>query len=471
MKVRDPYGFEWNDIVQAIRDGDPTLSHIMITLFNLQEVDNSQSLFSNEDVESLGRSLALSQHVKRIDFVNCMLETNSEKLAIVRRQMEELDILFKTIIQCNPSIKQISVKCNSVFPAMLLEKMVRFVLIPSVEVLHIEDIPDMWMCQVIGRCVSRRRTPLCRFSMQMDEERFLEFTDAFTEVDDEGQSLIRHLPQCLVIGNGRRSMEGGEFSAYSGWSKVQEILIHKDCQLKSLTIRTRTTTPREDVFYLARSLAKNETLLRVDLPRIEIDANGWNQLHKVICNKKSIDATLKSNHVIERITSHFTHQEGHTDAFQNAESIVPDMGRYLIMNRDINKDRVAWNKVLDVHFKDEYDIESYCNKDSKMIRFMVASVFDRSIACRDEMEQDVIRKIELAKLTYLYRVIKFCPKTAVEDKISSISSMKKKKRKLRPLFGAQSAENYNRQFIKEPSMPTPRRSTCCPSGVHDFISS
>jgi len=107
MKVSDAYSYERFDVLQSIRDNDPTVSHILVRLFNLSpwDDDNSQPIYSNDDVEMLGRSLALNQHVKMIGFHTDAIKTDVAKGAIVRRQMEELEILFKIMSQYNTSMR------------------------------------------------------------------------------------------------------------------------------------------------------------------------------------------------------------------------------------------------------------------------------------------------------------------------------------------------------------------------------
>jgi len=314
------------------------------------------------------------------------------------------------------------------------------------------------MCQVIGRCVARRRTGLRRFVMQMDEERFLEFTDAFTEVDEDGDTLISKFPKIIVIGSKRHGGFDGVFSSYSGWIKLKEILVHPDCTMQELTIRTKTSTPREDVFELTSSLMQNSSLVRVHLPKIEVDVAGRVQLLKVVCNQESIDTILKSNHTIESIT------------FQNSDNMDEDSAdedimnenyfdtssftNFLTMNQEQNKKLVAWKKVLLLHFKGNYLVEPYFNTEIKMMRFMMAKVFDKVIATYDERNEDVIKRIEARKLNYFYRMIRYNPGKIFEDKISLISTLRKRKHDGHSLA---SGEAFHKLFVKQPGHRVRRR--------------
>ena len=93
-----------------------------------------------------------------------------------------------------------------------------------------------------------------------------------------------------------------------------------------------------------------------------ITVTGWDAFSNALCNKTSIDATLNSNHTLQR----FFHQERH-------EAQLPT---YLILllrlNRELTKVEAARWKILQVHFSGAFNMQPFIDMDLKALPHAIA---------------------------------------------------------------------------------------------------
>ncbi|EJK55167.1 hypothetical protein THAOC_25128, partial [Thalassiosira oceanica] len=120
-----------------------------------------------------------------------------------------------------------------------------------------------------------------------------------------------------------------------GTQVIAASLANPECSLESLNLRG-CNIEDEGAATLAGGLRNNQRLTRMSLQNNNITKRGWNAFSPILCDTSSINATYNSNHTLQ-------------DLGYYGIKIPQDIKMMLRLNRDMNKSRVAANKILQAH--------------------------------------------------------------------------------------------------------------------------
>lgn len=160
----------------------------------------------------------------------------------------------------------------------------------------------------------------------------------------------------------------------TGWRSFSTVLRNPNSLLETLNLGFNSIDDDALVSF-ASSLANNSKLKEMSILSSTTTFTRWDALSNALCNKSSIDATLKSNHTLERIDSRLL--------WSVAESQLPsDLSALLWMNRAHTKVKAARRKIIKVHFSGKFSMQPFIDMDLKVlphaISWMAKDGFGRS---------------------------------------------------------------------------------------------
>ena len=209
-----------------------------------------------------------------------------------------------------------------------------------------------------------------------------------------------------------------------GLSSLASLLQSDKCCVRELVLRDMHIGD-DGVAALAEALAGNKSLQRLDFSdlfsmtaqvEIGISATGWSAFTRLLCDTSSVNNTYLSNHTLERCD--ISHAE-------RMESF--DLGYYLSMNKNKNKQHIAMHKILSSHL--DFDLKPLFQWQLKFLPLIVAWFKTTRAKCPVWIES--IDSLQRREISAIYQFVRGLPMVTVAGwRNLNMTGSESKKRKL-----------------------------------------